>query len=77
LGGSASAVLIFFAAALPAAPAAVELLLPITAALSRNLRERRKERCVQEECALKKMMAAEWGKQLLLRCHFYLIHENR
>jgi hypothetical protein len=36
LGGSASAVLIFFMATPPVAPAVVELLLPITAALSRN-----------------------------------------
>jgi hypothetical protein len=27
---------------------------------------------LQEQSAKKKMMAAEWGKQLLLLCHFYL-----
>jgi hypothetical protein len=32
---------------------------------------------LQEKCAGKKMMAAEWGKQLLLRCHFYLVPGNR
>jgi hypothetical protein len=35
-GGSASVVLAFFMAAPPAAPAAVELLLPMTAVLNEN-----------------------------------------
>jgi hypothetical protein len=31
----------------------------------------------QEQNARKKMTAAEWGKQLPLRCHFYLVPRNR
>jgi hypothetical protein len=32
---------------------------------------------LQEKYARKKMMVMEWGKQLLLRCHFYLTLGNR
>jgi hypothetical protein len=32
---------------------------------------------MQERCAGKKMTVAEWGKQLLLRCHFYPVLGNR
>jgi hypothetical protein len=32
---------------------------------------------MQEKCAGKKMTTAEWGKQLLLRYHFYLVLGNR
>jgi hypothetical protein len=72
-GGSASSVLAFFAAAPPVAPVAVELLLPMTAALNENFAGMGGRRdALQEKCARKKMTAAEWGKQLLLRCHFYL-----
>jgi hypothetical protein len=31
----------------------------------------------QEQNARRKMTAAEWGKQLPLRCHFYLVPGNR
>jgi hypothetical protein len=32
---------------------------------------------LQEKCARKKMTVAEWGKQLLLRCHFYFTSGKR
>jgi hypothetical protein len=32
---------------------------------------------MQEKCAGKKMMMAEWSKQLLLRCHFYFTPGKR
>jgi hypothetical protein len=75
---SASVVLAFFTAAPPVAPAVVKFLLPMTAALSKNLAGMEGGRAVsQEQNARKKMMAVEWGKQLPLRCHFYLIPGNR
>jgi hypothetical protein len=71
-------VLAFFAAALPAAPVAVEFLLPMAAALSKNFAGMEGGRAVaQEQNGRKKMTAAEWGKQLPLRCHFYLVPGNR
>jgi hypothetical protein len=64
-------VLAFFVAAPPAAPAAVELLLPMTAALIENFAGMGGRRdALQEKCARKKMTAAQWDKQLFLRCHF-------
>jgi hypothetical protein len=62
----------------PVAPAAVELLLPMRAALNKNFtRMGGKRDASQGQSARKKMMAAEWGKQLLLLCHFYLATGNR
>jgi hypothetical protein len=70
-------VLAFFAAAQLAAPAAVEFLLPMVAALSKDFAEMEGGRAVaQEQNARKKKAALEWGKQLPLRCHFYLIPGN-
>jgi hypothetical protein len=68
-GVSASVVLAFFAAA----PAAVELLVPMKVAFNEDLTGMRGRRdASQERSARKKMMTvAEWGKQLLLLCHFY------
>jgi hypothetical protein len=55
--------LAFFVAAPPAAPAAVELLLPMTMALNKSFMgmEGRRD-ASQEQSARKKMTAAEWGK---------------
>jgi hypothetical protein len=70
--------LAFFAVAPPAAPTAVEFLLPMTAALNKNFtRVGGKRDASQGQSARKKMTAAEWGKQLLLLCHFYLTMGNR
>jgi hypothetical protein len=56
-------VLAFFATAPPAAPAAVEFLLPITAMLSENFAGMGGARdASQEQNARKKMTAVEWGK---------------
>jgi hypothetical protein len=67
-GGSASAVLAFFAAASPAAPVVVELLLPMTAVLNKNFTGMGGRRdASQEQSARKKMTVAECGKQLRLR----------
>jgi hypothetical protein len=67
-------ILAFFAAA----PAVVEFLLPMAAALSKNFTGMEGGRAVaQEQNAKKKMTTAEWGKQLPLRHHFYLIPRNR
>jgi hypothetical protein len=61
--------LVFFAAA----PAAVELLLPMTMELNKNFtRVGGRRDAFQEQSARKKMTAAEWGKQLPLLCYFYL-----
>jgi hypothetical protein len=60
-----------------AALAAVELFLPMAAALSKNFTGMEDEREASlERNARKKMMAAEWGEQLPL-CYFYLIPRNR
>jgi hypothetical protein len=74
--------LAFFAAAPPAALVVVEPLLPMMAALNENFagREGRRD-ALQEKYTRKKMMAVEWGKQLLLQCHFShpgksLVHPN-
>jgi hypothetical protein len=59
-GESASAVLAFFVAAPPAAPAAVELLLPMTVALSEDFTGMGGRRDVsQGQSARKKMTVAE------------------
>jgi hypothetical protein len=73
VGVSASAVLAFYAAAPPVAPAAVELLLPMEVVLNEDLTGMGGRRSASwEQNARKRMMtAAEWGKQLLLLCHFY------
>jgi hypothetical protein len=48
------------------------------AALNENFTGRGGRRdASQEQSARKKMTVAEWGKQLLLRCHFYLTLGNR
>jgi hypothetical protein len=50
----------------------------MTAALNGNFtRMEGKIDALQEQSARKKMTAAEWGKQLLLLCHFYLATGNR
>jgi hypothetical protein len=69
-----SAVLAFFTAAPPAAPTAVELLLPMKVVLNEDLTGMGGRRDASQERSTRKkmMMAAEWGKQLLLLCHFYL-----
>jgi hypothetical protein len=78
VGRSASAVLAFFTAAPPAAPAAAKLLLPMTVALNENFTGMGGRRdASQEQSTRKKMTAAEWGKQLLLSSHFYLATGNR
>jgi hypothetical protein len=47
-------------------------------ALSKNFSGMGGGRAVaQEQNARKKMTAAEWGKQLPLCCHFYLVPGNR
>jgi hypothetical protein len=74
---SASVALAFFAAAPPVAPAIVELLLPMVAALSKNFAGMEGGRDASlEQNARKKMMAVERGKQLPLCYHFYLISGN-
>jgi hypothetical protein len=64
---SAFAVLAFFAAALVAAPAAVEFLLPMKVVLNGDLAGMggRKDATQERSTRSKMMMAAEWGKQLL------------
>jgi hypothetical protein len=78
-GVSASAVLAFFMAAPPAAPATVELLLPMRVALNEDLTGMGGGRdASQEQSARKKMMAvAEWGKQLLPLGNFLLSHHGK
>jgi hypothetical protein len=75
---SVSAVLALLAVAPAAALAAVELLLPIMAALSKNFAGMKDEREASlEQNARKKMTVAEWGEQLPLCCYFYLNPRNR
>jgi hypothetical protein len=60
------------------APAAVELLLPLAAALSKSFAGMEGEREASlEQNARKKMTAVEWGEQLPLCCYFYLVLGNR
>jgi hypothetical protein len=69
--------LAFFAAVPPAALAVVEFLLPMMVALNKNFtRMGGKRDASQGQSARKKMTAVEWGKQLLLLCHFYLTTGN-
>jgi hypothetical protein len=50
----------------------------MAAALSKNFAGMEGGRdASHEQNARKKMMVAEWGKQLHLRCHFYLVPGNR
>jgi hypothetical protein len=59
-------VLAFFMVVPVAAPAAVELLLPMAAVLNQDLTGNGRRDARQGQCARRKtMMAAEWGKQLL------------
>jgi hypothetical protein len=59
---SASVVLTFFVAAPPAAPATVEFLLPMAAALNKNFAGMEGGRVVsQEQNVRKKLTAVEWG----------------
>jgi hypothetical protein len=75
---SASAVLALLAVTPVAALAAVELLLPMAAALNKNFAGMEDEREASlEQNARKKMTPAEWGEQLPLCCYFYLVPENR
>jgi hypothetical protein len=68
-----SAVLALLAMAL----AAVELLLPLAAALSKNFAGMEDEReASMERNARKKMMVEEWGEQLPLCCYFYPVPRN-
>jgi hypothetical protein len=78
VGESASAVLAFFVAAPPVAPATVELLLPMKVALKEDLAGMGGwEDASQEQSARKKMMTtAEWGKQLL-SLGFLLSHHGK
>jgi hypothetical protein len=49
----------------------------MAAAVSKDFAEMEGGRAmVQKQNTRKKMMAAEWGKQLPLCCHFYLIPGN-
>jgi hypothetical protein len=61
---SASAVLAFLAAA--AAPAAVELLLPMDLGRSKDCRNGGEEVELREQCARKKTVAAEWDELFTL-----------
>jgi hypothetical protein len=75
---SVSAVLAFSAAAPMAAPAAVELLLPMVAAHSESFPRMEGEREASlEQNAKEKMTTAEWGEQLPLCCYFYLVPGSR
>jgi hypothetical protein len=56
---SASAVLAFLAAALVAAPVAVELLLPMVSVHSEDCRNGVEGEELQEQCARRKMVAVE------------------
>jgi hypothetical protein len=78
VGASTSAVLVFaFFAAPVAAPAAEVLLLPIAAALNRELTGNGSSAVRQGQCARWKMMTAvEWGKQLLFPFSFIPPLEN-
>jgi hypothetical protein len=50
----------------------------MAAALSKNFTGMEGGRdASQEQNARKKMTVAEWGKQLHLHCHFYLVPGNR
>jgi hypothetical protein len=55
----------FLAAAPAAAPAAEELLLPMGSARSRSSENGDEGEELQEQCARKKMMAAEWDGLLI------------
>jgi hypothetical protein len=57
---SASAILAFLAAAPVAAPAAVELLLPMASGRSDGCGNGAERVKLQEQCARKKTVAAEW-----------------
>jgi hypothetical protein len=71
-GASTSAVLAFFTTAPMAAPAAVELLLPMAVALNQDLMGNGSRDARQGQCARRNTMtAAEWGKQLLPPFSFY------
>jgi hypothetical protein len=73
---SSSVVLALLAATPAAALAAVELLLPMAAALSESFAGMEDEREASlEQNARKKMTAAEWGEQLPLCCYFCLTPE--
>jgi hypothetical protein len=50
----------------------------MVAALSKDFAEMEGGRAMaQEQNTRKKKAAAEWGKQLPLCCHFYLVPRNR
>jgi hypothetical protein len=75
---SVSAVLALLVAAPAAAPAAVELLLPMAAARSKSFAGMEVGRKASlEQNAREKMTAAEWDEQLPLCCNFYLVPGNR
>jgi hypothetical protein len=61
-----------------AALAAVELLLPMAAALSKNFAGMEDDRQASlKQNARMKMTTVEWGEQLPLCCYFYLVPGNR